>query len=247
MINVICLKWGDKYDASMVNRLYKMVKRNSSINFRFHCVTEDPSGVSEEINIISLPEAYGLEKWWWKLWILSDELPVHGKCIFLDLDMVIQNNIDPILNFDNGDDLFVLKAQWRTTLRSKDSPSINSSVIIWNSDTSKKYFKKFYEDPEYYLLKYRGIDTYIDTEYNDDYKTLPVDWIYCRVWGYDDTVEQEYYTNYSYKDRIGNEFYLFYIPDRLICLFNGLGDYRETTGYYIDSRIYNGFEHYWSD
>jgi len=249
-INVICLKWGDKYDASMVNRLYTMLKKNSTKEFTLHCVTEDPTGVSDDINIINLPD-YELEKWWWKLWILSDELPVDGKCVFLDLDIVIQNNIDTILNFDNGEDLFVLKAQWRTTLITKHSPPINSSIIIWNTHCIKGYFKKFFSDPEYYMFKYRGIDTYLDSEHPNEYNTLPTDWVYCRVWGYDDTVafevEQAYYTNYLYKDLRGNEFPLYYLPERMICLFNGVGDYTNTSGYYIDSRVFDDFESYWSD
>ena len=96
-------------------------------------------------------------------------------------------------------DLFVLKAQWRTTLITKHRPPINSSIIIWNSNCIKGYFKKFFSDPEYYMFKYRGIDTYLDSEHPNEYNTLPTDWVYCRVWGYDDTVALEVEQEYLHK------------------------------------------------
>ena len=33
--NVICIKWGDKFGADYVNRLYKMVERNLTLEHRF--------------------------------------------------------------------------------------------------------------------------------------------------------------------------------------------------------------------
>ncbi len=36
-VNIICMKWGDKYGAEYVNKLYAMVKRNITIPFQFVC------------------------------------------------------------------------------------------------------------------------------------------------------------------------------------------------------------------
>ena len=41
MKNVVCIKWGEKYSAEYVNRLYGMVQRQLSLPHRFVCLTED--------------------------------------------------------------------------------------------------------------------------------------------------------------------------------------------------------------
>ena len=42
---VVCLKYGDKYSADYVNKLYNGVKRNLTVPFEFVCYTEDPKGI----------------------------------------------------------------------------------------------------------------------------------------------------------------------------------------------------------
>ena len=44
LVNVLCMKWGNKYPADYVNRLYSMVARNMQRPFRFICLTEDSVG-----------------------------------------------------------------------------------------------------------------------------------------------------------------------------------------------------------
>ena len=55
-VNIICMKWGDKFPAEYVNRLYGMVARNLSIPFRFVCFTENNDGIRDEVEIQNLPE-----------------------------------------------------------------------------------------------------------------------------------------------------------------------------------------------
>ena len=45
IVNVLCMKWGTKYPADYVNRLYSMVARNMQRKFRFVCLTEDSEGL----------------------------------------------------------------------------------------------------------------------------------------------------------------------------------------------------------
>ena len=42
--NVICIKWGTKFGADYVNRLYRMVEKNLSIPHRFVCFTDNSEG-----------------------------------------------------------------------------------------------------------------------------------------------------------------------------------------------------------
>ena len=50
-VNVICIKWGTVYDPEYVNKLYSMIKRNTSYSINFYCFTEDPNGLNEDIII----------------------------------------------------------------------------------------------------------------------------------------------------------------------------------------------------
>ena len=47
--NVICIKWGNKFGADYVNRLYKMVEKNLTLEHRFVCFTDDSKGIVEGV------------------------------------------------------------------------------------------------------------------------------------------------------------------------------------------------------
>ena len=55
-VTIICMKWGDKYDASYVNKLYNMVSRNLSKEFRFICLTDDNSDFLPAIESFDIPK-----------------------------------------------------------------------------------------------------------------------------------------------------------------------------------------------
>ena len=55
-VNVLCLKWGKRYGADYVNRLYRGVSANLSRPFRFVCVTDDPSGLAAGIETAPFDE-----------------------------------------------------------------------------------------------------------------------------------------------------------------------------------------------
>ncbi|MBN8763515.1 MAG: hypothetical protein J0I63_09885, partial [Thiobacillus sp.] len=63
-VNVLCLKWGTRYGAHYVNRLYRGVGRNLSRPFRFFCCTEDASGLDAGVEIIPFPGNPGVKRGW---------------------------------------------------------------------------------------------------------------------------------------------------------------------------------------
>ena len=91
-----------EYTSVHVNILYHSVKRNTSLPINFYCVTDDPSGLDE--NITALPHwGYGQVAGgcFNRLFLYSEEIiPRIGtdKFLMLDLDVVITGNIDHILN-----------------------------------------------------------------------------------------------------------------------------------------------------
>ena len=104
VVNVLCMKWGNKYPADYVNRLYFMVARNICRPFRFVCLTDDNTGLGENIESFPLPELSvdlaGPERGWNKLAVFSQELyDLKGKVLCLDLDLIITGGLDDLFDY----------------------------------------------------------------------------------------------------------------------------------------------------
>src|SRR6056300_1445747 len=95
---VACLKWGDKYSSEYVNKLYNMVQRNLSLPHEFVCFTENKHGLNKNITVLPLPKLRA-QGWWFKPMFLGSELGIQGTLLFLDLDVIIFNNIDKLFKY----------------------------------------------------------------------------------------------------------------------------------------------------
>lgn len=97
--NVICMKWGTKYGPEYVNRLYAMVRRHLTGDFRMVCLTDDAKGIRSEVDCFPIP-ALDLppgtpERGWTKLVTFVEDLyGLKGTALFLDVDVVIVDSID---------------------------------------------------------------------------------------------------------------------------------------------------------
>lgn len=106
MYNIVCLKYGSKYTSEHVNALFHGVKNNTSLQHRFVCFTEDPTGLECE----SLPIPCEETGWWGKLSMFKKSLyDLEGTLLFIDLDMHINNSIDDYLHLGNLQDLYVMR------------------------------------------------------------------------------------------------------------------------------------------
>lgn len=200
-MNVICVKWGTMYSARHVNNLYDMVKKYLPADFTFYCYTEDSTDINSDINIIPIVGDY--DGVWNKLALFNLDL---GKTLYLDLDLYIQNDISKLLEKDS---FTLVKCYWKPIgeLESWDH-NINSSVMLWDGLENKHIFDHFNTDPDYYMVKYRGIDHFL---YHEGYKFdhWKQGLIYSRMFG-----------------RCGGDWFNpspepYWIDDGLICLFNG--------------------------
>jgi hypothetical protein len=97
--NVVCIKHSGFYKPEYVTKLYNMVKRNSTVPFRFTCFTERPDGLEAEgIEVRPLP--YMLKGWWNKIPLFAPPQCIDDdQIVCLDLDIVITANIDWLLNY----------------------------------------------------------------------------------------------------------------------------------------------------
>lgn len=92
MIDVICVKVGDKYGVEYVHRLHAMVKKHLTVPHIFRCLTDKPKEINSSIFSAKINDTT-LEGWWAKM-LLFDLSPWIYPIIFLDLDTIIVNNID---------------------------------------------------------------------------------------------------------------------------------------------------------
>lgn len=85
---------GRCYTAEWVTRLQAMVAKNLSRPHRFVCLTDLDE--IDGVEVIKL--RYALPGWWSKLEMFG--LDVQGKCVYLDLDVLITGSLDEIAAYD---------------------------------------------------------------------------------------------------------------------------------------------------
>ncbi len=76
--HILCMKWGTKYGPEYVNRLYAMVRRHLSGDFRFVCLTDDDKGIRSEVQCLPIPPLdlpLGIPERGWTSW-----RPSAGTC-----------------------------------------------------------------------------------------------------------------------------------------------------------------------
>ena len=134
-VTIITVKWGTKYNADYVNKLYRGFKRNCSREFRFVCFTDDANGLDENIEPRKLIEDW--KGWWGKASIFSRDHQIAGLKFFIDLDMVITGSLDDLLDFKGKFALLRTDELYCETLNKQ---GYNSSILLWRDD----YFEPIY-------------------------------------------------------------------------------------------------------
>ncbi len=157
--NVVCMKWGKKYDCEYVNKLYRMCLRNTTVKFRFICYTDDASGIDERVEIKSLPEMNlpsGPERGWLKLSMFKRDLDIpQARTLFLDLDTVIVGNIDEYFTVDG--DLVLVKHR----RPSKKQGIGMTSVFRFEPHTHPEVYENFVSNIDKVKASYRHEQAYL--------------------------------------------------------------------------------------
>lgn len=168
VVNVVCLKWGSKYGPEYVNRLYAGVKRNTTVNFKFWCFTDDATGIISEVNTVPLPYANQLDSWWNKLNLFSNDLPFDkdSTIFYIDLDTLIVNNIDNIISTDTQN-LVVLRDFYHGVVKS--ATLVGSGLMMWKHGLYNHIWEKFMVDPEKHVAdaKTYGDQWWIEKQVSD--------------------------------------------------------------------------------
>lgn len=146
-VNVVCMKWGDKYGNNYVVTLRNMVARNLSRPHRFVCFTDFEGGeLPPDIETLPLPPCPvvpGREREAWrKLSLLNAHLgDLTGTTLFLDLDLIIVDALDPLFDFESG--RFCIIHNWTHANRRVG----NSSVFRFEIGHHAQVFEQYVRDP----------------------------------------------------------------------------------------------------
>lgn len=66
-LTVVCVKWGTKYGAQYVNKLYKAVRAHTTCQPRFVCYTDDGAGLLPDVQLVQLSGVADWDGWWYKV------------------------------------------------------------------------------------------------------------------------------------------------------------------------------------
>ncbi len=163
-VNVICMKWGDKFGADYVNILRAMVRRHLTRPHRFCCFTDNGEGIVDDVEIFPLPEvqlpADARERCWRKLGVFRSPLAdLSGPTLFFDLDVVIVKQLDDFFDVPGQ---FVISPDWRWYGRLKHTG--NSSVFRFNAGDHAELLDYFHQHQERMRSTFRNDQWYLSSK-----------------------------------------------------------------------------------
>lgn len=173
--NVICMKWGKKFHAGYVNRLYYMVENNLRLPHRFVCFTDEIDGINPKIETMPLPKLddSGIaERCWKKLGVFQEVLfDLKGIALFLDLDVIIMQNLDDFFTIPG--EFFIIR-DWAF----KEGNIGNSSVFRFEIGKHSEIIENFYKEGKTIRKRYQNEQAFLSKEMakKNILRYWPFDW-----------------------------------------------------------------------
>jgi hypothetical protein len=148
----ICVKWGSKYPAEYVNRLYRMIRKQVGGDFVLYCLTDDESDLYEDIKVLPVVDA-SLSGWWHKLSLFKEDFyGLSGDILYMDLDVVIVGSLDEFFMYKKGK--FLISRDLLTG-------AYNSSVFRFNLGSQSQIWESFIAGPDDVTRNYKGDQDWI--------------------------------------------------------------------------------------
>jgi hypothetical protein len=142
MKQIVCMKWGDKYPAEYVDKLYGMVARHITPPFRFVCMTDRPEGIRPEVECLPCPTVPvpppHNNRGWRKVSLWNDSLQgMEGDWLYLDLDVVVTGTLDgffeyepPQLRVRRGQRVLVVGEQFLVELLARPQAGVLDADLV---------------------------------------------------------------------------------------------------------------------
>jgi len=173
--NILCMKWGDKYDQTYVDKLKEQCESNCSIPFNFYCLTDKPTK-TYDIQIPTTWDKYYHEKrgffWAYRKIHMFSDLVEGDQFLFLDLDVIIHQDLKYFFELPM-DKPWIVRGWWnnpdtvKQNFAKHKSTPLNSSVIRWNRGQMKSVYTHVKNNPEVIFFTYPSLDNYMAHHWYD--------------------------------------------------------------------------------
>jgi hypothetical protein len=177
IVTVLCVRFGNKYGRDYVERLRNMVARHLTMPYDFVCLTDDQTPIPGVRNIVQ-PNAGYNKGWWHKVHMFDPDLPIRGRILYLDLDVIVHSSINKL--FKKSPEKFLgihdfnrkFHATWHY---------MNSSVLAWTHGEHRIIFERFQKNPRE-AMRLHGDQDWIWKLCKDEIEFWPQDWIKSYKW-----------------------------------------------------------------
>lgn len=174
MPNFVCMKWGTKaYSSHDVNHMWQMLRRHAPKNFSLTCITDDASGLDQDIHVLPLPilpTPLEHQKFPWnKIALYHPTLLEDKRYIFLDLDILIVGDLSDFLSYSL---IFGMIENW--TQRGRGIG--NSSVMVFYPREWSHIYTRYIDDPQGICEKYANEQVYVSRMVGKDLSFFPRLW-----------------------------------------------------------------------
>ena len=152
--SILTIKWGSEFTFEDVNILKRAAENNSETDFQFVCLTDDASGLHQEIIVLPIPME-GLFRMpqlagaWPKICLFHPSLSEFlDQVLFLDIDTIISGNIDPFFD-DPAGSLRMLSCgpRWKN-FENELAPQPATGVMSYNTKHHINIFENFAKNPD---------------------------------------------------------------------------------------------------
>ena len=176
-ITILCVRFGNKYGREYVERLRNMISRHITVPYELACLTDDQHPI-DGVRKIYQPNSNYARGWWHKVHMFDPSLPLAGRILYFDLDVVIHQNIDKLTAYNKNHFVGI------HDFNRKFFPSwnyLNSSVLAWNHGSQSHIFDQFKKDPNQ-AQRLQGDQDWIWKLCQSKIKFWPKEWIMSYKW-----------------------------------------------------------------
>lgn len=179
---VLCMKWGHVFGADYVNVLYNAAKANLSGAFRFVCLTDDNTGFLPGIEALPIPDIGLTEAQWYtrgvwpKLALYVANLHgLSGRCLFIDLDMMVIGPLDEMFSYGAGVIAFDVGENMRPGITTAP-PEVGTGLLAFDIGAETQILNAFQDDPTAAMQAYQNEQDFVGA-HASQIGFWPLDWV----------------------------------------------------------------------